>query len=245
MRAVIGDIHGNLEALDAVCNQIGTIPILCLGDVTCYGPDSVECVRRSASWSKVIAGRFDLALLNSNFSQYNQTLAKSIAATRKQLESAEDSKSLLDTLQNYGPEFSEYGRCFFHGTPGDVEDWIFPEDSYTNKLNRYLHRPENIFIGAGSHIPGIFRFENGVWKFTEPVDGIVYELPSDFTTIITIGSVGQPRDNDYRAAFAFLDDVLEQGSSAPPGWPPGSTSCRRTSRSSSSTRHRAWSSATP
>lgn len=62
MHAIISDIHGNLEALEAVTAAIGDIDTICLGDVVLYGPDSAECVRRSAEWKAVVAGPVDLAM---------------------------------------------------------------------------------------------------------------------------------------------------------------------------------------
>ena len=66
MPALIGDIHGNLEALEAVLARIGDAEIVCLGDVVCYGPDSIECVRKSAVWRSVVAGPLDLKSVESN-----------------------------------------------------------------------------------------------------------------------------------------------------------------------------------
>ena len=67
MDAVISDIHGNLEALEAVLNAIRQLEasrIICLGDLVCCGPDSLECVRRSAAWDVVLAGDWDLAMID-------------------------------------------------------------------------------------------------------------------------------------------------------------------------------------
>ena len=47
MKAIISDIHGNLEALRAVLDDIehlGINEIICLGDVIGYGPEPRECL---------------------------------------------------------------------------------------------------------------------------------------------------------------------------------------------------------
>ena len=59
MDAIITDIHGNLEALNAVLGAIresSATRIICLGDLVCYGPDSTECVRLSNDWDIVLLG---------------------------------------------------------------------------------------------------------------------------------------------------------------------------------------------
>ena len=82
---------------------------------------------------------------------------------------------------------------------------IFPEDIHgPTKLDPFVDALNNAFIGGGFDIPGIFRRTTEAWEFVEPVNGERYDLPKNGKTIITIGSVGQPRDGDPRAAYAIL-----------------------------------------
>lgn len=208
MLALISDIHGNLEALNAVTSRIGNTKIVCLGDVVCYGPDSIECVRRSADWESVVAGPLDLALLDHDSTQWSPTLNGYIESLRKRIDQSFDSDFLVRTLETYRAEFVQDGLCYFHGAPGNIRDWIFPEDIYCPaKLDRLADQSEHAFIGGGSHLPGIFRRGSRDWEFIQPENGKSYDLPKDGKTIITLGSVGQPRDADPRAAFAILDDT--------------------------------------
>lgn len=206
MPAIISDIHGNLEALNAVLADTGNRDVVCLGDVVCYGPDSVECIRKSSSWKSVVVGPMDLAILNHHPDQWNSHLNLVIDRTRQRIFDAWDSSVLFRTLQTYSAEYAIDGQFFFHGTPGNVRDWIFPEEIYCpSKLDRWTSSSEHVFVGGGSHIPGIFRRSRDAWEFLEPENDIPYELPENEKTIITIGSVGQPRDEDPRAAYAILD----------------------------------------
>lgn len=210
MHAIVSDIHGNLEALNVVLDalQQGALNrIICLGDLVGYGPDSLECVRKSAEWDVVIAGDWDLAVLNHDPTQWNSTLNRHIAWIRQQFEEASDAERLLEILNSYRTNIVKMGFYFCHATPLDVRDWLFPEDIYCpKKLNRIAAEFDQSCIVGHSHIQGIFRCYNGHnWVFTDPVVGQPYEVHHAHKTIITAGSVGQPRDGDPRAAYMTLD----------------------------------------
>jgi hypothetical protein len=66
VRAILSDVHGNLEALQAVLADAignGVREILCLGDMVGYGPSPLECITLSTSWSVALLGAHDLAAL--------------------------------------------------------------------------------------------------------------------------------------------------------------------------------------
>ena len=206
MPAIISDIHGNLEALTAVLSQTEDREVVCLGDVVCYGPDSIECVRKSAAWKSVVAGPMDSAILKHEPDLWSPTLNIFIDRTRQRFVDATDSAALFRTLQSYRSEYACHGVLFFHGAPHNTRDWVFPEEVYCpSRLDRWVDSPEHAYIGGGSHIPGIFRRLRDGWQFEEPENDVPYELPENGKTIITVGSVGQPRDKDPRAAYAILD----------------------------------------
>ena len=210
MDAVISDIHGNLEALDAVLDEIRRLPvtrIVCLGDVVCYGPDSLDCIRRSADWDVLIAGDWDHAMLQHDPELWNPTINKHIEWVRNQIHFAPDASLLLDILGSYQRSFVENGRQFTHGTPNDVREWVFPEDVYNvRKLNRIAKQFDTACICGHSHIQGVFKcMDETEWRFIEPTANEKYELRPDQKTLVTAGSVGQPRDGDPRASFLTID----------------------------------------
>ncbi len=206
MLFLLSDIHGNLEALEAVLDRVEEDAIVCLGDVVGYGPDSVECVRRSEDWKHVVSGQMDLAMLNQEPGRWNPTLEEHIALMRNRFVQASDSQALFKILNSYRSEFTSDGIRFFHGAPRNIRDWIFPEDVYCPaKLDEIVDSPGHALIGGGSHLPGLFRRQADGWEFICPENGEPYELPVDGRTIVTVGSVGQPRDGDPRAAYATTD----------------------------------------
>ncbi len=210
MDAVISDIHGNLEALNAVLEAIGQLRakrIICLGDLVCYGPDSLECIRRSAAWDVVLCGDWDKAMIEHDPTQWNPVINKHIDWVRTQIRTAPDAALLLNTLRSYQRSFVENGRHFTHGTPSDVREWVFPEDVYdSTKLDRIADQFANACICGHTHIQGVFQRNNeSIWEFVQPTDGSSLELQPGRKTIVTAGSVGQPRDDDPRASFLSID----------------------------------------
>lgn len=210
MDAVISDIHGNLEALDSVLaaiRQLGAERIICLGDLVCYGPDSLECVRRSAAWDVVLAGDWDLAMIHHDPTQWPPIINEHIEWVRSQFRAASDSEVLLGILGSYCRAFVEHERHFAHGTPNDVREWVFPEDIYDlRKLNQIAKQFDTVCVCGHSHLQGLFRRnDQSEWEFIQPNDGERYELKTGQKTIVTAGSVGQPRDGDPRASFLTID----------------------------------------
>ena len=67
MKAIISDIHGNLEALQAVLDDISTQNVdegvYCLGDVIGYGPNPRECIDLVMECKLVLLGNHDQGAL--------------------------------------------------------------------------------------------------------------------------------------------------------------------------------------
>ncbi len=206
MYAIISDIHGNLEALNAVLESIASENIehiICLGDVVCYGPDSVACVRKSAEWQVVTIGDWDQAILQSDESKWTPTLLEHIKWVRRQFEKEADSDLLFNLIRRYVTVHSEFGCQFTHGIPSDFREWVFPEDVHVpGKLNRIAKEFAKVCFVGHSHLPGIFqKTRNQSWTFVRPENDQPYQLNTAGKMIIAAGSVGQPRDNDPRASY--------------------------------------------
>ena len=124
MYAVISDIHGNLEALEAVLRDVPEEVeiIYCLGDVIGYGASPNECcniVRESGM--PVISGNHDLAVtdLETDLNWFNPVAATAVVWTREQL--SEENAEFLHAR----PRMIETSEALFvHGSVRDPEEYI-------------------------------------------------------------------------------------------------------------------------
>ncbi len=209
MRAIISDIHGNLEALEAVLADIseqGIKEVFCLGDIIGYGPNPRECIDRVMSTCAVtILGNHDNAALFDP-EGFNPQAERAILWTRKQLESDDNGKN--DKRWEFLGELPRMRReanfLFVHGSARNpLNEYVFPEDIYNQrKMERIFGLVENYCFQGHTHIPGVFMEE---YSF-HPPDEINHELKlADRKVLVNVGSVGQPRDGDNRAAYIVLD----------------------------------------
>ena len=171
------------------------------------GPDSAECIRRSAAWKTVVAGPLDLAMVQHTPELWGSHINLQIEKLRERLFACTDSRELVSIMASYLLAYELNGQRFFHGTVDNVRGWIFPEEIYCPQhIEPIAATQGHVHIAGGAHIPGIFRRKApDDWMFIEPEVGVTYELPLDQKTVLTIGSVGQPHDGDWRAAYAMVD----------------------------------------
>lgn len=214
-RALISDIHGNLEALRAVLLDIraqGITDIYCLGDIVGYGPNPCECVDEVMSKCAVtIQGNHDLAAIFDP-NGFNPVALRAIYWTRERLDSQggpsiiQKRWDFLGTLQTMRKEGDIW---FVHGSPRDpTNEYVFPEDAYNQrKMEALFSRfPKYCFQGH-THLPGIF-VAGGEYEFVRPDEcNYEYRLGGQ-RLMVNVGSVGQPRDDDPRACYVVLTDEL-------------------------------------
>ncbi len=210
-RALISDIHGNLEALQAVLEDIGqegVDEIFCLGDVVGYGPNPTQCLELVMSRCRItILGNHDQATLFDP-NGFNPVALQAIYWTRDQLEvpgSGPDSiNRRWDFLGELPRLYNEGEFLFVHGSPRDpTQEYVFPEDVYNSrKMDAIFGRFERYCFTGHTHIPGVFTHSR---EFLTPEEiGFQFKLTNE-KALINVGSVGQPRDNDPRACYTILE----------------------------------------
>ncbi len=216
--AVISDIHGNLEALAAVLDDIaarGVRRILCLGDVVGYGPDPAACLDLVAEKAELtIMGNHDFAAL---YEPENFNIGAEAACywTRQVLEDEPD-KSARDRRWDFlgslpvkvvlpGEESPVGEVTLAHGSPRrPVNEYVFPDDIYNNpnKLHGLFDRFGQLCLIGHTHVPGVFL---PAPDFYSPEElGGTYEV-NEHPALVNVGSVGQPRDRDVRASYVLLE----------------------------------------
>jgi predicted phosphodiesterase len=231
MHAIISDIHSNVEALEAVLEDIRSQDIdeiLCLGDVVGYGPDPEVCIDIVEKECRFcLSGNHDYATL-TKAERFNPLAEEAIDYTRNRLKPAPFkgdwykklvfARSRLEQrwtwLEQLFLEKRERDVLYVHGSPRDPRNEYILETDVTfgnvEKIEEiFTLTPRACFVGH-SHVPGIIQREaERKFDYQYPVDfENVKELEEDKKYVINVGSVGQPRDGDPRACYVILEDGL-------------------------------------
>lgn len=214
MRALIlSDIHGNLEALTAVLAAAEPFDTLWnLGDMVGYGasPNQVIDLIRPLS-NLVVRGNHDRVCCGLTSSLGFNPVARAAAVwTNRELTSA--NLEWLRTLAQ-GPIQPEHpGITCAHGSPLNEDQYILsmrdawaPLQQMTTAITFFGH----------THIQGGFSQKDHDWHEIKPLyvtrnepESVAMPIPPGTRHLINPGSVGQPRDSDWRAAFAIYDSDL-------------------------------------
>jgi len=203
---VVSDIHANLAALEAVIADAATVgydKVWCLGDTVGYGPEPDACVARLRSLdATVVVGNHDWAAIGRmDADEFNPEARRAVLWTQAHLSplSLAWLKELPDQPQIEG-DFT-----LTHGSPRDpVWEYILrPADAAENLT--WFKTP--FCLVGHTHVPVLFVWHtaDGRIQRVVPTFGKVMPLESGTRAILNPGSVGQPRDNNPRSAYAILD----------------------------------------
>jgi len=212
-RALISDVHANLEALQAVLTDIreqGIGEIFCLGDIIGYGPNPCECIDLVMRTKVCILGNHDQAALFDP-EGFNTGAERAIFWTREQLESTTGSPAQSakrwDFLGELPRNHRDNGLLFVHGSARNpVNEYVFPEDIYNQrKMEKIFSLIDRYCFQGHTHVPGVFS--QGLTFYSPEEINYQYRL-SEEKVMVNVGSVGQPRDGDSRACYVVLEDDL-------------------------------------
>lgn len=203
---IFSDVHSNIEALEAVVAQYKSRDpridmYVCLGDVVGYGADPNACcdiVRELATYT--ILGNHDAAVSGRmNYAFYYDAARNALDWHARQLR--EEHHEWLRTLP-YKQDWEDVTFC--HGSPINLKDFEYVFNVHqANQLIQHWDELKHVTFIGHSHLTKSFQLhpEEGVQELEPPrltfKDGYKY--------IVTVGSVGQPRDNDNRACYGVYD----------------------------------------
>lgn len=213
-RAILSDIHGNLEALQAVLADVAqqsATEIYCLGDVVGYGPNPCECLDLIMQAKVCILGNHDQGALFDP-EGFSSGAEKAIFWTREQLERDGNSPANLQRwkfLCELNRHHRENGISYVHGSIRQpLNEYVFPEDVFNaRKIQKIFSIVRRYVFQGHTHVPGVFTASGKFMSPAELPQG--YEL-RDEKLMINVGSVGQPRDGDPRACYVLqYDDHIE------------------------------------
>jgi predicted phosphodiesterase len=202
---VISDIHANVHALEAVltdARRAGYDAVLCLGDLVGYGGDPGAAMDRTLALEPVglIRGNHDKVCAGLEpATLFNDVARLSIEWTRTVL-SAAQLKTLTDLRQ--GPQLVQEGLEICHGAPFDEDHYIFDGGDASRAIDAATGR---ICLFGHTHLPAIFATAGDPARAAERPGDEAVGLPFKGPVLVNVGSVGQPRDGDPRAAYGLLD----------------------------------------
>jgi predicted phosphodiesterase len=211
-RAIISDIHANLEALEAVLVDIDTQrvdEIVCLGDVVGYGPNPRECIEKAMSFRFSLRGNHEAAVLFIAM-DFNVDATQSIEWTRAQLNSKQYAKKSNHALWNFLGGLPESqadggGRVLYvHGSPRmPTREYVRPVDaSDASKMTEIFAAMEHVCFNGHTHESGIIT-EEMKFHFPQTMRNMYKIGPGK--CLLNVGSVGQPRDRNPRASYVIFD----------------------------------------
>lgn len=203
--AILSDIHGNLEALDAVLADIQQQSIdrtCCLGDIVGYYPNPNECVGRIQSHVDLcVVGNHDYAALGKIDFRELFTYYACVAMEWTQFHLSQASRDYLSGLpltESIGDEI-----LLTHSSPDAPEKWeyLFMERDEL-VANAFGSFRQHICFNAHTHAPIIMMLQGDQIMLYR--DWQVKTNPKR-QYLVNVGSVGQPRDFDHRASYAIYD----------------------------------------
>ena len=203
--AVLSDIHGNLEALEAVLaevDRLGVDQLYSLGDIVGYGPSPAACVeivRRRAAVS--LMGKHDAAVAGlTSLEDFNEFARAAVDWTAARLDDGQ-----IEYLGSLPYTHRAPDLLLVHASPIEPERWHYIHGMADIDEHFAAFTERLCFVGH-SHRPGVYavRGDRGVAR-----RGDGEALRPGLRYLVNAGSVGQPRDRDPRASYVICDAASE------------------------------------
>lgn len=199
---IFSDVHSNLEALRRVRDAYAELEVfidsyVCLGDVVGYGADPNACCEIVRDMVETtVLGNHDAAVSGRmNYSFYYDAARDALDWHAAQLQ--QEHHAWLSQL-GYFSRWEDVEFC--HGSPVNREEfeYVFTEQQADQLLDHWEQLQHVTFIGH-SHLTKSFELDREAGS--RELAGPQLHFAPDKKYIVTVGSVGQPRDNDNRACF--------------------------------------------
>ena len=206
--AIFSDIHANLEALEAVlvdAHSRKATHFVCLGDVVGYNANPHECVERIRELDcPTVKGNHDeQASLVESSADFNELAERAIKWTRDNL-TEKDKEWLRDLpLQKQVRDFT-----IVHATLDMPAQWGYVFNNLDAAAS-FTYQHTTICFFGHTHVPMVFVRHEGVKR--EQTEYVHIEPAKKY--FINMGSVGQPRDGNWRAAYCIYhveNNLVEQ-----------------------------------
>lgn len=198
--AIFSDIHANLEALEAACEDATSeecTHFVCLGDIVGYNADPHACVDRIREMDcPTVKGNHDeQASLFESSRDFNELAEHAIEWTREHL-NKEDREWLRGLrLQRQVRDFT-----IVHATLDTPGQWGYVFNNL-DAVTSFTYQHTTVCFFGHTHVPMGFMRDDGVKRVK--IDGLRIDPTKKY--FINVGSVGQSRDGDWRASYCIFD----------------------------------------
>jgi len=198
--ALFADIHANLEALEAVLADAeahGATDYVCLGDIVGYNADPAACLERvRAMGCPVVKGNHDEdASGTHSLEAMNPVAAAALQWTREQL--SDEQRQWLRRLRMVR-QVEDF--TVVHSTLDQPANWNYVTNRFDAMAN-FSYQFTQVCFHGHTHVPRVYVKTDKVQEV--PADQVAIEDGAKY--FINIGSVGQPRDGDWRASYVLYD----------------------------------------
>jgi predicted phosphodiesterase len=205
--AFISDIHANLEALEAVFEDIeqqDVDEVICLGDIVGYGANPNECaelVRQKSDY--ILLGNHDAAAVNLLATHHFNSHAKiAIEWTAANLKN--EIRSFLLSLPLV---LTRETLTLVHSTPYEPNMWYYITSLEEAAFNFQYFDTQVCLVGH-THIPIIIVLDAKKEVYVHQASQVNLHGMEESRLLINVGSVGQPRDRNPDSCYAILDTTL-------------------------------------
>ena len=198
--AILGDIHSNKPALDAVLADARLHDVtryICVGDIVGYNADPVPCLELIRQMDCLtVKGNHDYyCSTDSPLDDFHPLAAEVIQWTRDQLD-----REQLKYLADLELVRRIAGFTLVHSTLDMPEKWGYVFDTFEAEAN-FNYQSTAVCFHGHTHVPVVFQREKRVTR--QHFSKVSLSVGTRY--FINVGSVGQPRDGDPRAAYVIYD----------------------------------------
>lgn len=208
---ILSDIHSNLEALEACLAAAPSHDLVVnLGDVVGYGASPNQVIERARSLGTLfVRGNHDKAASGAmELRDFNPIAGLAALWTRERL--TPENLEWLRSLPEGPLQIQELpGVQFVHGSPADEDEYVV---TLRDAIEPLLISSTPLTFFGHTHLQGCFSASNLASDYFRPVyktvgqkEAVEFPLKEGTRYLVNPGSVGQPRDGDWRAAFALFD----------------------------------------
>ena len=198
--AIFGDIHANLEALEAVmldAAERDCTDFVCIGDIVGYNANPSECLKvvRDLGCPSVRGNHDEEAASTAPLEGLNPLAKHALQWTREQLSEEE-----REWLRNMKLVRNVRDFTVVHATLDTPGNWGYVTNKF-DAMASFSYQFTPLCFYGHTHTPKIYTKGDAV----SALDEMSTEIRMGGKYFINVGSVGQPRDGDWRASYATYD----------------------------------------